>query len=559
MRYEWFISLRYLKPGRGWNIRLITGISIFGVLLGVAALVLVLSVMGGFAADLREKILATKAHVVVDAHSGSLADWTEMLDIIEEHPGVVGASPYIQSELMISTATNVDGILLRGIDTELVGQTNNIAGNVQVGDLEWLHDPNQALAWRRQTEPLSFDEIRRSTETLRDEIEQMRQDHDEALEAIERLNLRDAGTGQGTEDRVESTDDPLDLTNDPLLPVDADGDEPEGTGHFVMPPIPVREASQPNGNAPDVFAMDPIPIPDSPGPGSGPDSDFVMDPVPLTPPSDPNDQVVIPGIIIGTELAIRLHVEVGSEVTLISPDGQLLPTGPAPLARPFRVVGTFFTGMYEFDTRFAYVLLEEARSLFRIPGDNITAIDIRVSELERSEMVAETLQGEMSAAGFENALVRSWNRLNKGLFTALKLEKVVVFVILAIIILVASFSIVAGLVVKVVERAGEIAVLKSMGASNRGIMKAFAIEGGIIGFVGTSLGVLIGIGLCLFIQGGGIPLDTEVYYIESLPVQIEPVEVLLTAAAGMLISLLATLYPAIKAARLNPADGLRLD
>ena len=105
MRYEWFISLRYLKSGRGWNIRLISAISIFGVLLGVAALVLVLSVMGGFAADLREKILATKAHVVVDAHSGSLADWTEMLEVIQANPEVVGASPYVQSELMISTAT----------------------------------------------------------------------------------------------------------------------------------------------------------------------------------------------------------------------------------------------------------------------------------------------------------------------------------------------------------------------------------------------------------------------------------------------------------------------
>ena len=267
----------------------------------------------------------------------------------------------------------------------------------------------------------------------------------------------------------------------------------------------------------------------------------------------------LPGILIGTELATRLHVGVGSEITIISPDGQLLPTGPAPLSRPYLVVGTFYTGMYEFDTRFAYVTMEEARDILRVPDGDVTAIDIKIDDLDRARPLADGLSADLREAGVGSVLVRSWEELNKGLFTALKLEKIAIFVILTIIILVASFSIVSNLIIMVVERTSEIAILKSMGATNRNIMLIFGIEGGLIGLIGTSIGVLWGVANCLFIRAGGIPLDTEVYYIEYLPVDLRVGELVMTALAGIGISLLATVYPALKATRISPAAGLRHD
>ncbi len=539
MPYEWTIAIRYLRSRRSRMVSLITTISIVGVALGVMLLIVVLSVMGGFASDLREKIVATKAHVVVGAERGNLADPELVLAAAEAHPRVTGAAPYIESEVMISTASSVDGIVLRGIDLDRVGQTSALPESIREGRLEWLRDSSAAVNERSQ-----------------------------------RLRTRLRGVGEDSiGEGATPPISPVPLSELPPARPGSGQAAPEGTG-FSMPPIPVRrrapEPPAPLGSEGSEATTN--------GAGEGEGTGFTMPPIPgqrsagaetttPAPPSPmppigrprPSQDPTLPGIAIGSELANRLHVGVGSEVTIISPDGQLLPTGPAPLSRPFVVVATFYTGMYEFDTRFAYVVMDEARSMLRIPAGQVTAVDIKVDDLDAARSVASDLAGALAAQGRDDALVRSWEELNKSLFAALKLEKIAIFVILTIIILVASFSIVSNLIVMVVERASEIAVLKSMGASNRSIVGVFGIQGGVIGAVGTTIGVVLGVGICLYIASGGIPLDTDVYYIEYLPVDLRPVEVLLTAVAGMVISLLATVYPAIKGARLNPAEALRYD
>ena len=509
MRFEWLIARRYLVPKRSLMVLIITTLSVLGVALGVAALITVLSVMGGFATDLREKIVATKAHVVVSAERGYLDGSDEILAMVSADPDVTGAAAYIESEVMISTSSSADGIVLRGIDTETVGQTSVLPQSIIDGHLEWLDAPNDALdtlrSWRSN------------------------RGHDEPR-------------SPGTEQRRWQAEQ-ADNTNAPAEPpVD------EGTG-LQMPAIPgQRQTAEGTGSV-----MPPIPgqQPNSPGNSVMPELPFSGSPY--------GSRVDLPGIVIGSELATRLHVGVGSEITIISPDGQLMPTGPAPLSRPYLVVATFYTGMYEFDTRFAYVTMAEARDILRVPGQQVTAVDIKLADLDAARAVANRLSLQLTDAGHESILVRSWEDLNKGLFTALKLEKLAIFVILTIIILVASFSIVSNLIIMVIERTSEIAILKSMGATNRSIMRIFGIQGGLIGFVGTILGVLVGVANCIYIEGGGIPLDTEVYYIEYLPVDLQVGEVVVTALAAIGISLLATVYPALKATRINPADGLRHD
>jgi lipoprotein-releasing system permease protein len=517
MGFEWKVALRYLTAKRSQMVSLITMVSVIGVALGVMLLIVVLSVMGGFAADLREKIVATKAHVVISPERGYLDNSQQILNILDETPEVLGASPYVESEVMISTASSVDGVVLRGIDLDRISQTSNLWESIQNGDLNWLSEPELAI------NELSLPPLYRGMGlpvNRPDEVNHLHEEDEDRSEHLEPIAIPIVSV-QGDEENVEP---------------------PFSNAEFIMPSLPGQNGD--NLDNPEQVHIE----------GMGFSDNIIR-----TVSSRRQEQAALPGVVIGTELAQRLHVGVGSELTIISPDGQLLPSGPAPLSRPFLVVGTFYTGMYEFDTRFVYVLLDEARSLLRIPGNKISAIDLRIEELDEARGLAVELFQSLSEAGYGTVLVRSWEELNKSLFAALKLEKAAIFIILMIIILVASFSIVSNLIVMVVERAGEIAILKSMGASNRSIMRLFGIQGTLIGLAGTTLGVLIGIAICLFIERVGIPLDTDVYYIEYLPIDMRPVEVIWTALAAMMISFLATIYPALKAARLSPADGLRYE
>jgi lipoprotein-releasing system permease protein len=264
----------------------------------------------------------------------------------------------------------------------------------------------------------------------------------------------------------------------------------------------------------------------------------------------------LPGILVGRELVKQTHLYTGEEVRVVSPlSDPANPDAngtPIPFNRDYRVAGTFFTGMYEYDLKYVYVTLDSLQD-FLDRGDAIDGIEVRVVNPYDTDAFVAQFQAAFGPA----YRVQDWKELNRSLFSALKLEKIAMFLVLGIVILVASFSIVGNLIMVVVEKAREIALLKTLGASDAGVMQLFAIQGLMIGLIGTALGVATGLVGCWALSEYGFPLNENVYYIDRLPVHVDPWSVSAAAAAGILISIGATLYPAVVAARVRPAAGMR--
>ena len=271
---------------------------------------------------------------------------------------------------------------------------------------------------------------------------------------------------------------------------------------------------------------------------------------------------VLPGVLVGRELAKNLRVFVGDEVNVVSPMGDIGPAGSMPRSRPFRIAGVFYSGMYEYDSKYVYLALPAAQKFLGHP-DEATGIELRTLDPDSPDRSADDLRAAMTTQGAGPGpmgggyQVQTWQELNRNLFSALQMEKLVMAVILGFIVLVASFIIVATLIMLVLEKTREIAVLKSMGAGLPSVMKIFVIEGMVIGAVGTFFGLVLGYGTCLIIGDVGIPLDPEVYYIDNLPVRIDPSQWVMVVVMSLVLAFLATIYPATKAARLRPVDGLR--
>jgi lipoprotein-releasing system permease protein len=225
-----------------------------------------------------------------------------------------------------------------------------------------------------------------------------------------------------------------------------------------------------------------------------------------------------------------------------------------PRLKAFRVAGHFYTGMYEFDSKLAYVSLPEAQRFLGMQGE-VTGVEIRTVDPDRARDIAAAITARIGPA-YE---VRSWEELNRGLFMALKLEKIAMFVVLTFIALVASFSIVSNLIMLVTEKGREVAILKSMGARDVAILRVFFAEGLYIGLVGLALGVTFGVGGCLLLSRFGLPLDPDVYYIQKLPVVMRLSEIASVSLAALGLCCLATFYPAFLASRLRPVEGLRYE
>jgi lipoprotein-releasing system permease protein len=247
---------------------------------------------------------------------------------------------------------------------------------------------------------------------------------------------------------------------------------------------------------------------------------------------------------------------VGDTVKLVSPVSEEIgPTGPHPKLRRFRVAGIFFSGMYEYDAKFTYLNLREAQRFFGM-RNKASGVEIKVDDVDDTSRIVEELKRKVGGYPYK---VKDWREMNKELFSALLLEKLAMFIMLTFIVLVASFAIVATLIMIVLEKGKEIAILKSIGSSDASIMKIFIVRGLIVGASGALLGLLDGISICLFLKKFGLELDQKIFYIERLPVVMDWGEIAVIAAAAVMISYLATIYPAITAARLRPVEGLRDD
>ncbi len=531
MSYENFVGLRYLmaKKRTGSVVSIITLISVFGVALGVTALIVVLSVMGGFKKDLKQKILGAKAHIVVKASDDALIpDATSLLTQVRAVAGVTGAAPYTEHEVMVSSASGLSGVMLRGIDLASVGDVSELPRSMRQGELQYLVDDGPLMKQLRASRDAELDEL----------LERLRREQDEI-----KVARGEVEPGQGVATSAGEPDEPSSVEVLPTpAPLIAPG-EAVGLGKIVAPAVTQAVVSPSLPEADD--------IPELPG-----DEDGEVPPLPGDEPASdpsvaPQAAARIPGLLIGPELAKSLQVSLGDEVNVVTPNGELGPMGRLPRSRPFRVVGIFYSGMYEYDANYAYTQLEDAQRLMDMRG--VMGVELKTVDVDRAVGIAATIEAELGA-GYE---VLDWMALNSSLFYALKLEKISMFVVLTFIILVASFSIVAMLIMIVIEKGREIAVLKALGASDVGVMQIFVLQGTVIGTVGTVLGLGMGVVICYLLETVGFPLNSEVYYISTLPVDLDIVEVLLVVVCAIGISMLATIYPSLQAARLKPVDGLR--
>ncbi len=266
----------------------------------------------------------------------------------------------------------------------------------------------------------------------------------------------------------------------------------------------------------------------------------------------------VPGIILGRELARNLGVIENDIIYLISPRGIISPIGHIPAMKRFRVTGLFESGMYEYDTSLAYVHLKDAQSILHI-GDSVTNIGVRVKDIYKADNIAENIAANLNRKYKTGSYwARDWMQMNRNLFSALKLEKKAMFIILTLIVLVAAFNIASSLIMMVMGKTKDIAILKAMGATDKSIKKIFVFKGMIIGLTGTILGMCLGLTGCVLLKHYKfIKLPGDVYYFTTLPVKLEALDVFVIVSATMIICYLATLYPARQASKLNPVEAIR--
>jgi len=263
----------------------------------------------------------------------------------------------------------------------------------------------------------------------------------------------------------------------------------------------------------------------------------------------------LPGIILGKELASTLGVLLNDKVNVVSPIGEIGPMGMLPKVKQFRVVGIFEIGMFEYDSNLVLTAMKPAQEFFGLQ-DGISGIEVKLKDIYRAPAVKKQLQETL---GFRY-IVLDWMQMNKNLFSALKLEKFAMFVILVLIVLVASFNIISNLIMNVIEKSREIAILKAIGATNNSIMTIFMMQGLFIGLIGTIIGIAGGYALGVILNKYQIiRLPADVYYLSHLPVKMSAFDFITVSLSAIIISFLATIYPAWQAAKLNPVEPLRYE
>lgn len=412
--FEFFVGLRYTRAKRRNNfISFISLISIGGIAIGVWALITIISVMNGFESELRNRILGMASHATISSYDGALRDWDTVLKQVKSHPDVLGAAPYVEGQLMLSSGGKVSGSIARGI---LPSYESNVA------------------------------------------------DVEEKMVA----------------GRVESL-----------------------------------------------------------APGSW-------------------------NIILGRELAYALRLNLGDKVTIITPQTNITAAGFIPRLKTFTVSGIFELGMHEYDSALVFMHAQDAAKLMRMPKDSVTGVRLKLTDMFNARQTAEEVAETLSDVYW----VSDWTRRHSNFFSAIKTERMVMFIILTLIVAVAAFNIISTLIMVVTDKQADIAILRTLGASPRSIMKIFMVQGTMVGVIGTLIGMLTGAISGAYI-GEAIAavenlfgfkfLAADVYYISDLPSELRWENVLTAGVFAFIVSVLATIYPAWRAAQVQPAEALRYE
>ena len=261
-----------------------------------------------------------------------------------------------------------------------------------------------------------------------------------------------------------------------------------------------------------------------------------------------------PGIAIGVELAKYYGIDLGDKVKIISPTGEMGIAGPKTQIKTFQVAAIFFSSLYEYDFNYAYITLDVAQEFFSA-GKSVDHLGIKLKDMKRIDEAEKAISADLGSG----IVIKNWRDMNKPLFSALEMEKIVWFLIIGFIALVASFNIVSALIMLVMGKKEEIAILRAAGYSAKSVMKIFMLDGIIIGFFGTLLGGITGTIICIILSDMPVKVAQDVYYIEKIPVDMSPFTFIAAIAGSLILTVIAAVYPGRKAAKLNPAEALRQD
>jgi lipoprotein-releasing system permease protein len=550
------LVLAFCALARVFN--LLATIVTFSVAQGCMALVLVLGLMGGLEDDLRGRLLDHKAHVrIARADGGGFVVDDELLAVLAARPEVAGASSVLEGEILVRTAWGRQGATLLGVDPDRHATVTALPREVEQGSYAFMTAPER-IPWLAPPPTEPFPEGPVPPATL---------PPDDADPSSEKTDPTSPDPPKADPPATSPTPDETDDGGweDPSVEIPrlrAEGRLP--------PPAPVAETTaigepdaeesdddgweDPSVEIPRLRAEGKLPPPVEPAlPADVPAGTPVAPDDVVEPPQDLS-AVDLPPVLLGRELAADLNIGLGDPLQLITPVGRITPQGVVPGVLMVRVAGVFFTGIYDFDRKHLYLPLPAAQT-FQRAGAQVHAVEVRLRD--GAAIDAGKAAVEAAVAGRE-LVVEDWRDQNRDLFAAMFLEKAAMFIALVFVILVAAFGILATNLMSVLEKAPEIAILKAMGARDGEVARIFALEGLVVGVLGSLGGIAAGVGLGVVLGVHGLPIDEGVFYLERLPIRIEPVEVAAVAVIGLVIVALSSVVPARSAARLRPVDGLRL-